>query len=400
MTHSPTLIRTGMTPANTRPVILSEFGPPALACIRSWGRNGLSTGMICIRSGNCTIPDSRYLESYCSLSPTVLFRPEGIRLIHDFLTRFNATALIAINERISCWLNDNRNLLPASVKVCTSPNSTTQAVLSKIAQLNAAKLVKFDVLPTYFIDKTKYIARDILPEHFPLCLRPDAPNTTVPGFKVRIMHSTDELLHFVEDLKSIDSPILAQPFAELPNLVVHGARTQSGETMGISAFLVDRKFQGVTLTLRPHPIEKELQIKCTAFADYFDIVGNFHFEFLLDQKTGKVFFLELNSRLGGTTAKVFACGYDEPLLALAAHGVGQFISSPLSRRIVAGKHALIKFCLYAITKRLSALDYPNQSTFMRLINSVYGLIVFKDEILTLSDVRGSVAFYRSLISRG
>jgi hypothetical protein len=382
-----------------RPVILSEFGPPALACIRSWGKSGFSVGMICVRSRATVSPDSRYLASYCSLSPKDLFTENGIRIISDYLDSFGATCIIAINEKISCWLNDNRHQISSSVLICAPPNDVALSLLSKSNQLNVARELGFDALPTYHIDKDLDSSGRVLPIHFPLCIRPNAPNTIHPGFKVRIEESPEKLRQFVNGLQKVDVPMLAQPFADLPNLVVHGARTIDGEVFGLAGFLVDRKFQGVTLTLRPYSIDKTLQDKCSAFADRFKITGSFHFEFLLDLKSNRTLFLELNARLGGTTAKVYACGYNEPLLALSAYAMGQFKPSPISQYVVSGKHALAKYMIYALTRRLSALDYPNESTYKRLIKSIYGLIAFKDEILNLTDIRGSLAFYRSLLCR-
>jgi hypothetical protein len=382
-----------------RPVIISEFGPPALACIRSWGRCGFPVGMICVRSTAATLPNSRFLTSYCTLRPGDLFTEKGIHIIVDYLQGFGATAIIAINEKISCWLNDMRNKIPPAVQICAPSNDITLSLLSKTNQLNAAKKVGFDALPTYQIDKTPGSAERIHPAHFPVCLRPDRPNTVFPGFKVRIVESLEELRRFVNALQKVETPILAQPFADLPNLVVHGARTVCGKILGVHAFLVDRKFRGVTLTLRPYSIDTSLQDKCAAFADYFKITGSFHFEFLLDPKSGKALFLELNARLGGTTAKVFACGYDEPLLAISAYGIGQFHPVRLSDHVVAGKHALVKFALCAVKGRLSMLDYPNESMIKRLIRCIYGLVVFRDEVLSLSDIKGTIAFYRSLLCR-
>jgi hypothetical protein len=108
---------------------------------------------------------------------------------------------------------------------------------------------------------------------------------------------------------------------DLPNLVVHGARTIGGTSIGLHAFLVDRKFETVTLSIRPTVLEKDLEEKCIEFTNHFDVIGNYHFEFLIDRKNGSIYFLEINNRLGGTTAKVFALGYDEPLLALQSYGV-------------------------------------------------------------------------------
>ena len=44
---------------NIRPVIVGSFGPPTLACIRNWGRDGGEVGMVCVRSENEAFPQSK-----------------------------------------------------------------------------------------------------------------------------------------------------------------------------------------------------------------------------------------------------------------------------------------------------------------------------------------------------
>jgi hypothetical protein len=198
---------------------------------------------------------------------------------------------------------------------------------------------------------------------------------------------------------------------QLPNLVVYGARAIAGDSIGLQGFLVERKFEGVTLTIRPATLEKEFLDRCIDFTNYFNVTGNYHFEFLMDKEKNSILFLELNNRLGGTTAKVFALGYDEPLLALQSYGVltaspgtsnqkavssnGQ--SSTIDYRprnkIVSSKKALLKYLYYTLRGRLTALDYPLEPSVVRIAKTIYGFLRYRDDVFTLGDIKGSMALY-------
>jgi predicted ATP-grasp superfamily ATP-dependent carboligase len=381
-----------------RPVIIGSFGPPTLACIRSWGEQGYPVGMICIRSEREGHPNSKYLTDSTTLPSKHLYTDKGIKTIKQFLRKFRATGIICISESMACWLNDNRSELPEKVAVWLPPNDIINDLLSKEKQVEIARKVGFNVLPTYLI-KNLQSTISIPREHFPLCLRPCNPGGIKPSFKVRLIDSSVELNCFIRSFQKIDQPIIAQPFLNLPNLVVHGARTLSGTTIGLQAFLVERKFEGVTLTIRPTIIDKELTNKCIAFTNHFKLTGNYHFEFLIDKITGSTYFLEINNRLGGTTAKVYACGYDEPMLALEAYGVGDSNRKRIMNVTVSSKQALLKYLFYSITGKLTLLDYPVEPTGVRIANTIYGLLRYKDDIFSFRDLRGSLSLYLTNIKQ-
>lgn len=380
-----------------RPVIIGAFSPPALACIRSWGRQGFAVGMVCIRSQREPPPGSRYLQSYCTLPSDKLFTDEGARRIDAYLRQFHASGIMAIDEKISCWLNDCRAASGLSAEVWAPPNQVARDLMPKSRQVETARSVGMDLLPTYAVDRDHETVNSIPRDSYPLCLRPDLPIAVSPAFKVRIVHTRKELLEFLARCDRIDRPIMAQPFADLPNLVVHGSRTVSGKTSGLQAFAVHRKFQGVSLTIRPYSMEPALADMCAEFVNRLGLIGNFHFDFLLDQASGRNYFLEINARLGGTTAKVLACGYDEPMLALEAYGIAPSPPLYIRDRVVSSKHALLKYCCFALSGRLSLLDHPREPAPVRLLKSIYGLVFYGDEILSFSDMRGAIAFYRSLM---
>lgn len=378
-----------------RPVLISAFGPPALAAIRSWGSRGFPVGLICIQPEKQPLPRSRYLTAVTPLNPDTLYTDQGFARIDAFLNEYGATGIMPINEKISCWLNHNRGRMKSSAVIWAPETPVIQKVLSKGEQLRVAREVGFELLPTYLIEYDNY--QEVAPEHFPLCLRPDAPGTVTPAFKVHIVQDRQDLTRMLHTITRMDRPLLAQPFVNLPNLVVHGSRTVKGTVIGMQSFLVERKFQGVTLTIRPTSMERSLATLCSDFVERFALVGCFHFEFLFDPGSGKAFFLEINGRLGGTTAKVYACGYDEPLLALEAYGVCESGKQLIRNCVVSGKHALIKYLIYTITNKVTHLDYPMEHPVPRLLKTLWAAVRCKDEILSRADPQGSFSFYRSLL---
>jgi len=376
-----------------RPVIVAAWGPPALAFIRSLSRRGATVGLLCIRGRDDPLPHSRYLSAWATLPPECLGKPSGIEVTWAFLKEFRATGVLCIEERLACWVQENRHELPRSASIWLPKVSTIRNVLSKAKQIEAAAEVGFDVLPTYFLGAQDLGACRVPWNHFPLCLRPSAPGAVEPWFKVRLISSKEELANFGSTLTRLDVPLIAQPFRNLPNLVVHGARSSEGHALGLVAFLAERKFQGLTLCIRRIALAQNLAEKCIAFADLMGIVGNYHFDLMYDREEKKTWFLEINNRFGGTTAKVLACGYDEPALALEAYGVRCGSELAEKHRTVSSKQALLKYMYYALTDRLTPLDYPDEPKAKRVAKALWGLLFWKDDVWDWRDLRGSLAMY-------
>lgn len=376
-----------------RPVILGQFGPPTLTCIRSWGRQGFAVGMVCIKAQEELAPRSRYLDQYTTLPLGLLQKTEGIHIVVDFLNSFRATGLICVNENIAQWLNDHREVIPSEVSLWIPSNTTINNLRSKKQQIKTARTVGFTLLPTYHVDDSSHSITSIPADQFPLCLRPDFPGTVRPPFKARVISDRDDLSTFVNSLKHLSAPIIAQPFRNLPNLVIHGARTIRGETIGLHGFLVDRKFEGVTLTIRPIELDRQLFTQCADFTAEFDVTGNYHFEFLYNEKDKSATFLELNCRFGGTTAKVYACGYDEPLYALKSYGVPVRPNRKVKNVVVSSRRALLKYLYYTLRGKLTSLDYPEEPTLRRISQTLYAFITSRDDVFSLRDLSGSLGMY-------
>lgn len=378
---------------NCYPVIVAQFGPPSLACIRSWGRQGFPVGLVCIRSSCEGKPDSKYLTAWISLSSKELYTDGGIFRIVEFIKKIRATAVTCINEKIGCWIKENECKIPTSVSVCLGSPKIVRKVLSKKEQIDVAQRVGMNVLNTYYIDKKEFPVDYIPLINYPICLRPSEPGGVVPSLKAIIINTPDKLHRYLQNINRIIYPIVAQPYKKMPNLVIHGARTINGKSIGIAGFLVENKFEGVTLTFRPVALPPEIRQRCIDFVNAFDLVGNYHFEILWDPETMENYFLEINHRFGGTTAKAFACSYDEPAFALQAYGLEAMANSKINNVTVSSKLALIKFLFYAISKRLTPLDYPDVARNERIRKAIVYILSTKDEVLSFQDFRGTISFF-------
>ena len=373
------------------PVILSAFGPPALACLRSWGRAGMTPGMICIQGPDEPRPASKYLADSICLSREDLYNSRGLSFITQFLEEFGASGLTCIDENIAQWLNREHLQLPDGVALWLPPNEMLQRVLDKVAQIEAARQVGLSVLPTYLFSGGNSIDK-IPADHFPLCLRPSMPGSVKPSFKAFTVASLAELRSHLQTFEIL-APIIGQPFVQLPNLIVHGARNCFGKIFVVKGFIADRKFEGLALTLRPVMLSEGFLDKCNAFIEKIALVGHYHFDFLVDDQSGEIYFLEINHRFGGTTAKALACGYQEPLYALQAQGIDVSVDASVNHVTVSNIKALCKSALYAMTGRLTSLDYPEESTMKRIWSTLQCLALCRDEVFAWDDLHGTAIFY-------
>lgn len=377
-----------------RPVIIAPFSPPSLACIRSWGRQGWETGFVCVQSSTCSAPKSKYLADWVGISQDKLFTASGIKLINNFLIKFNADGVFCISENVSQWIMQNKNEFPKKLKFFSPDISVLSSLSCKINQINIANTLNFRVLPTYFLNKNSVI--DIEAKHFPLCLRPAQPESIDPGFKVKVVQSNKEIEYLFKSAKSFDGFVVGQPFKDFPNVVIHGTRDIQGKTSNLQGFIVERKFEGVALTVCPFEIDLSIKSKCILFVEKFQITGTFHFDFLFDNENTVFYFLELNPRLGGTTAKVFKCGYDEPSLMAESYGNSINYYNIVSKMTVASHTALIKYILFHLCGKENIIDYPySDGKIKKIFFGLKFFLILKDDIASNDDIIGTFSLYSS-----
>ena len=226
---------------------------------------------------------------------------------------------------------------------------------------------------------------------------PDHREAVKPEFKVVLARSPEDLRSFLQGIQSLERPVIAQPLRILPNLVVHGARSESGEILALQPFLVRRKFQMVSLSIRRADFPPGVEKCCRDFIQAAGLTGCFHFELLLSPLEDRAYYLEINTRFGGTTDKVTRLGFDEPGLSLAAFGLpmqtGTSFAAPRGRTAV-NKAKVLHHIVWALQGKLSELDYPAVSRVGHVGRSLLDLLAAEDSIFDCRDLRGSLCYYR------
>jgi hypothetical protein len=325
----------------------------------------------------------------------------GIAFIRTLVERVGASALTAITDGELLWLGENRARFPPSCKALVQPPESLSRLLSKRYQMELASEAGLAVLPTYRLTKPE--DADTIPAaDWPLVLRPDRAEGVEPRFRVTLVESVESLRTLIRGCRRIDAPILAQPFMRLPNLVVHGARSTSGDVIASRCYDVPRKFEGLSLAIQPRAFPERLEEMCDEFATRADIQGCYHLEFLFSPPNSRAYFLEVNVRLGGTTDKVVHTGFDEPALLLESFGIiPRRISHTTARpRRVVNKRVLLKHIARAAVGRLTAFDHPNTNRVAHIAYSCRDLLLAKDSIFDWRDASGSLRFHlRDLITR-
>ncbi|HTI50312.1 MAG TPA: hypothetical protein VL475_05155, partial [Planctomycetaceae bacterium] len=221
---------------------------------------------------------------------------------------------------------------------------------------------------------------------------------TAPHFKIHLARTRRDLTRFLENLRDLRAPVIAQPFRSLPNLLVHGVRSSAGEVRALQAFLVYRKYLGVSLSLRPVTCPPDLARRCADFVAAADVTGCFHFEFLQSPVgDGSSYFLEINPRFGGSTDKVARLGFDEPRLTLEAFGclpAAKSLPRACLDASVVNKRAVLSHLRNSLRGRCTEFDYPHHGPIIDALHSLYELLFVRDALFSLADVRGTLWSYR------
>jgi hypothetical protein len=378
----------------TAVVILGPWGPEVLAFSRSLGRHGIGTYLLQATDQPLQRWSLSSLRGAATMPASLAHTPEGIARIRQYVHDVDASAVVATGDSDLIWLDRHRHEFEPRCRVLVQPAESLIRLFSKRHQAELAADAGLMLLATYVLARPE--DAETIPEGaYPLALRPDRRGEVEPDFKVRLVSSRAEMQQALRLCTRIDSPILAQPFKRLPNLVVHGVRSPGGEMIASRCFRVPRKFEGVTLTLEPVAFPDGLEPRCAEFARLAKITGCYHLEFLHSESDGRDYFLEVNARLGGTTDKVVRAGFDEPLLLLQAYGLATALPPTGERpvRCVANKRALLKHVAWAVRGELTPLDYPDVSRLTHIALSCRDLVVARDSVFEWGDLAGSITFH-------
>ncbi len=385
-------------------VMLGPWWVPAyLTFSRSCVARGFAVHLLDV--GSQPRPWKRYSSCLAGggwIAASKIGTPEGIASVHEYVRSVEGDALFTFWDRDLIWLGENRSVFEPTCKVMVPPPESLRLLASKQNQIDLALRVGFDVLPTWYLWAPEDY-RKIPQCHYPVVVRPDNNIDAVwPTFKVLFARSPEILRSFLQGIQFLEGPVIAQPLRILPNLVVHGARSEAGKILALQPFLVRRKFEGVTLSIRRADFPPGVEKCCRDFIQAAGLTGCFHYELLFSPPEDRAYYLEINARFGGTTDKVTRLGFDEPGLSLAAFGLlpmqtgTSFVA--LRGRTAVNKLKALKHIVWALRGKLCALDYPPVSRVGHVGRSLLDLIAAEDSIFDWRDLRGSLWVCRDILN--
>ena len=388
--------------SSARVALIGDFGPVQIACIRAWQDRGVRPIFLHTGEGETLRFTPGVLSGYERIPGDLKPTPEFDDRIRSALIRHNCEAAVTISESQAAWLRRLTESCPNRPVACVADAGTIEFLSTKSAQMALAREVGLDVGDWWILTSVTDAER-VPNEAFPIVLRPDAPNTANPMFKVLRFDNRGSLAEFLSKQRGDEFRIVAQTYVTGPNLVVHGARGTDGHSAPHQAFLVDFKFEGVTQRLKPIKVSAEFSGACQRFVEQAGLVGVYHFEFILDRDHGRMLFLEINGRLGGTTGKVYWCGYNEPVRLLQCFGVLPWTLSGKAERIrnrsVSNYFSLLKRLHKVARGSDEAMGYPRKSRFSLVIDLVGGILAWTDEIYSLWHWQTTTDYYVDTFKR-
>jgi hypothetical protein len=226
---------------------------------------------------------------------------------------------------------------------------------------------------------------------FPVCVRPSNINSIQPPLKADVFMTAAELRSRLAN-SEWTKPLVVQPFLYGPNYVLHGVRHRNGEMLALRLFKANRKCYGFAARLSAAELPDDLGDAARRYAEAEGIVGPFHFDLLQPEGREEFYFLEVNVRLGGTTAKVTRLGMDESLLTLKAFGLCGPVEPPKRKawHCTTSVSLEVRRALDELRNRPDPLAYPRFSGIKGFFAAAAEAVWVRDAILSLRDIRGSI----------
>lgn len=389
-----------LTPDTLRPAIIGPFGPAQATCLTSWLRAGLKPVFVHITEGSPRRLLGAGPDSYMAIANGDFRTAPGVERVAAFLTKSGASGVATLAYETAAWLSSNRSHFANRCGFWFCEGEVLRILMTKDAQLGLARSAGLPVLDTFRIHRANH---DRPPaDAYPLVLRPDDPSAIRPLVKAELCRNEGALETFLAGLTHFDGPLIAQPFVSGPNIVVHGARKRDGHSIRPVAFLVERKFEGLSLTMRRTTIQPALESACLRFVELLQLVGVYHFELIVDERTGDTYFLEINGRLGGTTAKAYALGFDEPAHLIDAFA-GTALGEPEIRagcgHIAVSKLAVAKRMGQLISGQSDPLAYPQRGLLAELCSLACGMVRWREPMLSSMTPRVAAAYLGETLLR-
>lgn len=375
-----------------RNLVLLGLWPFMLGFVRRCNEAGIAIHLI--RIADQPLKEPRKAPWLASNEGTIFRNEIGTQAALERILRFartvDADAICTVEEFALLWLDRHRDQFEPECRLMTPSTESLEQLRDKSKQISLARRAGFAVLDSWLLHSAADVAA-IPDSAFPVCLRPARLNAIRAQFKAKRLDTREQLSAFLASLKEKGSTLIAQPYCLGPNIVLHAARSISGKIEAMDSFRAYRKYDCLALSLERYALSGEIMDAARRFADLAGIYGPFHFDLLQSAETGEVFFLEINYRMGGTTAKVEGLGYDEPMLALSSFGlVPPRCPKPLvSKSRVTSKRTLVSQLASVRKKAPRHMDFPQASRARTVLSNLREIATVPDPLISLRDLRGT-----------
>lgn len=391
-----------MSKSPVRNLILLGFWAPGLAFMRRCSQAGIKVHLMDLLPDEATAGNEGVASGLYggALTWKQVGTEGGLTRLLDFANRVDADAISTVDELSMHWLAKSRDRFEPRCCVMGSPADSIAQLLDKGEQTRVARAAGFQILDTWMLEPSTDLAA-IPAAAYPICIRPTVVNTIEPSFKAMKIASKAELQAYTSLLTKWTGPLIAQPFHVGPNITVHAVRSVSGEVLALQGFRAERKFRGFSLSIEKCSVPAQIIAAAELFASVSNINGPFHFDLLQDEKTGEIYFLEINFRMGGTTAKILRLGFDEPMLALTAYGLFPSEPPPPLESVtrVTSKATLVAQIVSVFKRVPDDLAWPQRSALWTLATAVWELVTVPDALWTIRDLRGTIGYLRRGVSK-
>jgi len=314
----------------------------------------------------------------------------ALQRVVSFAHAVKADAICTVEESTLQWLVKNRSLLEPGCRLMAPSTPTFNRLLDKAEQIQLAQQSGFPLLDSWWLHS--HADADAIPQTaFPICLRPTGFKSVQPNFKAERLDSPEDLRAFLASRTWTSAPLVAQPYCHGPNIVLHAVRSASGEMQAVEAFRAYKKCNCLALSLERCDLPDAIIHSAKRFAELASLHGPFHFDLIQSAHTGEIFFLEVNGRMGGTSAKIQGLGYDEPMLAFSAFGLAPPRQPrPLKRgRRATSKRTLVAQILASLKRPPGPLDFPQASRSRSAWSNFVEALTVPDPLLSWRDPRGT-----------
>ncbi|MGB8260234.1 MAG: hypothetical protein WCE75_07775 [Terracidiphilus sp.] len=399
--HNPEVLSTSALTAEAQPrpvraVVLVGFCAPMLAFARRASSAGIRVHLIELVTGS-----GRFVRLSNALEPdgiamdwALVGTPQGLRVVRDFVQRVGAGAILSKDDYVLTWLGKCRAALEPACRVLAPPPEVLEPLLDKCYQIDRAVEAGFELLPGWLLSSAEVI-RTIPGYVYPVVIRPSRPFSAHPTFKAEVIGSRRALTALFESTRFTQPPVVQQ-FCLGPNYVLHGVRSCAGRILAIRLFKAYRKYRGFATSIVEEPLPPRLERAAVRFVERENLTGAFHFDLLRAEADDSFYFLEVNCRLGGTTARVTQLGYDEPGLLLEAfHLVPPRPLSALEPGTQATSISLnLHQAIDELRNRRDPLAYPRLPRLRSLLAALREAMVVHDGLFNWQDLLFALRYPR------